>query len=70
MIMPVMGPGDNRENADLALKEIVALLKTKYHIDIDKVEDWGICRDDVNKANQALKDVVYEVFKYDSWNGW
>ena len=68
--MPVMGPDNNEENAGKALKEIAELLKTKYHIDIDKVEDWGICSDDVNKANKTLKEAVYEVFKYDSWNGW
>jgi ribosomal protein S6 len=70
MIMPVMGPDSNRENAELAIKQITELLKTKFHIDIDKVEDWGICRVDVNKSNKSLKDAIYEVFKYDSWNGW
>lgn len=68
--MPVMGPSDNKENAEKAIAEIAALLKTKYHIDINKEETWGIMSDYVNNVHAKLKEVLFEVFKYDSWNGW
>ena len=35
--MPVMGPGNNADNADKAIQEILQLIREKYHVSYDKL---------------------------------
>jgi hypothetical protein len=67
--MPCAGPGENKEGAENAIKEFAVLLKTKYQIDIDKEETYGMCSKQINFWNKKMKEAIYELFKYDSWNG-
>ncbi len=68
--MPVSGPDDNKENADVAIKLIAELLKEKFSIDINQVEDFGVFKDDINNSHKFLKEAIYAVFKADSWDKW
>lgn len=66
--MPLSEPTENKEGAARAFKDIAELLRTKYFIDVEKEEDFGICKDDVNNSNKQLRKIIDEIFKYDSWN--
>jgi len=67
--MPVMGPSDRQEDADLAFQEIAELLKLKYGVsDITKEETFGVCSDEFNEHRQKLLVELREVFKLDSYN--
>ena len=65
--MPCMGPTSNQNKADSCTIEILELMKTKYHVGNgnNRNDKWTF--DEVLKG--VLQDIVRQIFKSDSFNG-
>ena len=66
--MPVQGPEYSRLQADIALEDVLKLLKEKYGAFLYQPEEmWKISREEVI---DHLRKAVHEVFKQDSFENW
>ena len=68
--MPVVGPGDNKENADQAYEEILQLIREKYHVRYDKLLHKKMYKEDMRAELTKLQETIRTIFRLDSWDSW
>ena len=68
--MPVMGPGNNADNADKAIQEILQLIREKYHVSYDKLLHPKMFQAEMDAELEKLHQAVRGIFRLEAWDSW
>ena len=68
--MPVMGPGNNSDNADKATQEILQLIREKYHVSYDKLLHPKMFQSEMDAELEKLHQAVRGIFRLEAWDSW